>query len=62
MYRIADPERSIDFYTRVLGMRCAYPCVYKANLSAMYYKFGADVYPSLNRTFYLRYYVQCAGC
>ena len=25
MYRIKDPKRSLDFYTRVIGMRCASP-------------------------------------
>ena len=28
MYRIKDPKRSLDFYTRIIGMRCVSPCMY----------------------------------
>ncbi len=32
MYRIKDPKRSLDFYTRVIGMRYVPPCM-QPNLS-----------------------------
>ena len=28
MYRIKDPKRSLDFYTRIIGMRCVSLCMH----------------------------------